>query len=117
VKKKTKSGEKYVLSAIGPKNKVLWKSELGGFMSVQVPYFFQGYDVDSLIRAGRVHIKMVGKHKQNSQEIVVPIADWQGLHMNFFMHVNAMLLPLAAKLKTEDLVFDALLGEDKSNGR
>lgn len=112
-----KAPERYMISAIGPKNKVMWKAKIGNIKSVSVPIYVQGYYVDSLVRGGWVHIKMVGKHKQNSQELVISLSEWQTLGDNFTLHMNAMLIPLAEKLRAEDLVFDALLGEDKSNGR
>jgi hypothetical protein len=109
--------DKYMISGVMHDGKTLWQTEASFVDSVLVPTMYRGYDVESLIRGGFVHIRMVGKHKQNSQELRLTLQEIRrsnGLHM---IHMNAILFPLADKLAEEDKVFDALLGEDKSNGR
>lgn len=110
-KSKARGGQRFVISSVGPKNKVLWKADIDPVASVTVPISIGPYAVESLIRGRTVFIRVVGRHKQHSQEIRLPVEAFQEMNSDITLHMNAILMPLVMKLRDEDLVYDKLTKE------
>ena len=107
---------KTTISAVGKKNKVLWKEDIVNVPTIAIPLHFRGIRVESLVKSGFIHMRLIGHYKQNSQELKIPINEYMIHHQNYSIYLNKILTPLHKVITTEDLVFAALLGEDNSNG-
>ena len=107
---------KTTISAVGKKNKVLWKEDIVNVPTIAIPTHFRGIRVESLVKSGFIHMRLIGHYKQNSQELKIPINEYMIHHQNYSIYLNKILTPLHKVITTEDLVFAALLGEDNSNG-
>jgi len=108
--------EKYMITGVKVDGKVLWETEAHYVESVLIPVKYRGYKIESLIRDGWVHMRMVGRHKQNSREIKVNLADISISKNHHIIHMNGVLFPLADGLAEEDKLFDAFTGKADKNG-
>ena len=81
-----------------------------------VPIRFRGYLIESLVRGGWVHIRMVGRHKQNSREERVRIDDLalNDVDQASGSHVRMLILlrQMSLDLMQEDILFDKLEGKE-----
>jgi hypothetical protein len=107
---------KTTISAVGKKNKVLWKENIVNVATIAIPLHFRGIRVESLVKSGFIHMRLIGYHKQSSQELKIPINEYMTHHQNYSIYLNRILTPLYKVISTEDLVLHELLGEDNSNG-
>jgi len=108
--------DKYVLSGVTSEGETLWQTDIKFVDSVLVPTQYRGYNIETLIRGGFVFIRMVGKHKQNSEELRLSLHEIRGSKGHHMIHMNAILFPLADKLAEEDKLFDAFAGKVDQNG-
>ena len=105
------NGKKYVISAVDGDGNVLWSAEHEGLQVMSIPVFFGGHEVETLIRGGRVMMRIVGRHAQNSKEISLRFSDLGTQTLGHDYRINALLLPLLRVLREEDRVFDELLAK------
>jgi hypothetical protein len=107
--------DKYMITGLRANGEVLWETEANFVESILIPVKYRGYKIESLIRDGLVHMRMVGRHKQISREIKVPVADIAISKNHHIIYMNGVLFPLADGLAEEDKLFDALDGKGLNN--
>ncbi len=103
--------DKYTLSEVNPDGSVIWTTKISSVESVLIPVSFRGYTVESIILAGMVRLKIIGRHKENSLETIVRLDYLQGTQGNHALSINDILFRLADEIAEEDILFDAFTGK------
>jgi hypothetical protein len=106
-------GKKYMISAIDADGKQLWSVEHEQVQVMSIPVYFGGHEVETLVRDGRVMMRLVGRHAQNSKEVTLKFSDLGTSSLGHDYRINTLLLPLLSKLKEEDRIFDRLSMEER----
>ena len=107
------SGERrFILREVNNKGEDIWEGYVPRIEWTSVPTRIGTYPIESLITDHRIHIRIKGRHKQNSEEMKMSLSELNSFNGNMSMTIAAMLMPLLLKLEQEDRVFDHMEGKN-----